>query len=280
MALSDGGGLASRLTPGESGRPLAVLIHGLTGCETGTNMFVAARHLNGLGFPVLRINLRGSDPSAATTEEHYHAGRSEDLRDALSALAPEVTAQGLLLMGFSLGGNMILKFLAEAKRDLPVRAAVTVSTPIDLAESVRKLMRRRNAVYQGWLLKRIKAQWAMTPLEDAQAQALKEARSIHAFDDSVVARFNGFEGACDYYARNGALEFLLDIPVPTLLIHARNDPWIGYEPYDNFDWRANPNLGLLMPNGGGHVGFHGSDDLTPWHCLCAGRFFERVVGER
>ena len=279
LSLSDGGRLASCLTPGEVGRPRVVLIHGLTGCETAANMVVAARHLNCLGFPVLRINLRDSNPSAATTEGHYHAGRTEDLRDALSALASEVTAEGLLLMGFSLGGNMMLKFLAETGRDFPVRAAVAVSTPIDLAESAIRLMRRRNAFYHGWLLKRMKAQWAMPPLKDALARALREARSILEFDDGVVSRINGFEGAREYYQRNGALAFLSDIPVPTLLIHARNDPWIGSEPYEHFDWRSNRNLVLLMSNGGGHVGFHGSAGPTPWHCLCAGRFFEGIIGE-
>jgi len=277
LPLADGGGLATRLTPGEDGLPLAVLIHGLTGCETATNMVVAARHLNDLGFPVLRVNLRGSDPSAATTTGHYHAGRTEDLRDVLSGLDPALSKSGLLLMGFSLGGNMLLKFLAEFGANFPVRAAVAVSTPIDLAEPAVRLMRRRNAVYHNWLLKRMKAQWAESGLTGDPATALGEARSLLEFDDRIVAPVNGFEGAADYYRQNSAQAFLADITVPTLLIHARNDPWIGREPYERFDWSGNTNLGLLMAPGGGHLGFHSSQGMTPWHCVCAGRFFEAVV---
>lgn len=278
LPLSDGGGLAARLTPGEGGRPLAVLIHGLTGCETATNMVHAARHLNDLGFPVLRLNLRGSEPSKSTAAGHYHAGRTEDLRDALAGLDPALTASGLLLMGFSLGGNMLLKFLAEHGGDFPVRAAVAVSTPIDLAESAARLMRGRNAIYQGWLLRRMKDQWADTPLSGDPESALREARSIVEFDHRIVAPVNGFRGAGEYYAQCSAKAYLADIRVPALLIHARNDPWIGTGPYDDYDWSANPNLGLLMAPGGGHVGFHDTQGRTPWHCVCAGRFFEGIVG--
>ncbi len=277
LPLTDGGDLVARLTEGEDGLPLVVLIHGLTGCETATNMVVAARHMNGLGFPILRLNLRGSEPSAATSEGHYHAGRTEDLADVLTALTPEVKASGLLIMGFSLGGNMLLKFLAEFGKDYPVHAAVAVSTPIDLAESAIRLMRRRNAVYHSWLLKRMKAQWSDTALSGDSAEALRDANSILEFDDRIVGPVNGFPGARAYYEHNSAERHLADISVPTLLIHARNDPWIGSEPYDRFDWGANANLGLLLAEGGGHVGFHGQQGKTPWHCVCAGRFFEGIV---
>ncbi len=278
LGLADGGRLAARLTPGEAGRPLAVLIHGLTGCETATNMIVAARHLNGLGFPVLRLNLRGSEPSRAMAAGHYHAGRTEDLRDALSALDARLPDAGLVLMGFSLGGNMLLKFLAQFGGSFPIRAAVAVSTPLDLAESAWRLMRPRNAVYHRYLLRRMKAQWAGDDLPDDATDALRTAESLYEFDDRIVAPVNGFKDAIDYYKRNSAQGFLADIPVPTLLIHARNDPWIGAAPYERYDWTGNPNLGLLMAPGGGHVGFHGTQGATPWHCVCAGRFFEGIAG--
>jgi predicted alpha/beta-fold hydrolase len=277
LPLADGGGLAARLTPGEDGLPLAVLIHGLTGCETATNMVVAARHLNGFGFPVLRVNLRGSDPSAATTTGHYHAGRTEDLRDVLAALVPALIKDGIVLIGFSLGGNMLLKFLAEFGANFPVRAAAAISAPIDLAESAARLMRRRNTIYHNWLLKRMKAQWTDSELTGDPAVALQEARSLLEFDDRIVAPVHGFEGAADYYRQNSAQAFLADITIPTLLIHASNDPWIGREAYERFDWSSNANLGLLMASGGGHVGFHSNQGPTPWHCVCTGRFFEAVV---
>ncbi|MEC8198666.1 MAG: alpha/beta fold hydrolase [Pseudomonadota bacterium] len=276
LSLSDGGKLAARLTEGESDMPLAVVIHGLTGCETATNVVVAARHLSGLGFPVLRLNLRGSEPSAKLAKGHYHAGQTKDLHDILSALDPALTEAGIVFMGFSLGGNMLLKFLAESGKDFPVRAAVAVSTPIDLAESAARLLLRRNRLYHRWLLDRMKDQWRDTPLRGNAAKALDEVTSIVQFDDRIVAPVNGFKGAKDYYKKNSAERFLKKVAVPTLLIHAQNDPWIGTAPYARFDWPSNPNLGLLMPRGGGHVGFHSRNGPTPWHCVSAGKFFKGI----
>tara|TARA_Y100001934_G_scaffold6069_1_gene8221 strand:- start:29377 stop:30381 length:1005 start_codon:yes stop_codon:yes gene_type:complete len=278
LQLSDGGKLAARLTEGEPNMPLAVVIHGLTGCETATNVVVAAHHLNGLGYSVLRINLRGAGPSASLAKGHYHAGRTKDLYDGLSSLDPALMRSGMIFMGFSLGGNMLLKFLAESAKDFPVRAAVAVSTPIDLAESADRLLLRRNWLYHHWLLKRMKDEWRDMPLKVNVAKALDEVTSIIQFDDRIVAPSNGFKDAKDYYKKNSGVQFLKRIAVPTLLIHAQNDPWIGTAPYARFDWPSNPKLGLLMSPGGGHVGFHSINGPTPWHCVSAGKFFEGISG--
>jgi predicted alpha/beta-fold hydrolase len=159
LAMRDGSGdrLAGSLTPGPGDRPLVVLIHGLSGCETSTYIRVSAAHFRARGYPVLRLNLRGAGPSRASSRGHYHAGRSEDLRDALRGLEPGLLDRGLCLIGYSLGGNMLVKFLAEHGTEFPIRAAATISAPIDLAAAARELMRPRNAVYHRWMLDRMKA---------------------------------------------------------------------------------------------------------------------------
>ena len=124
----------------------------------------------------------------------------------------------------------------------------------------------------------MKNEWRDTPLKVNAAKALEEVTSIIQFDDRIVAPANGFKGANDYYNKNSAAHFLKRIAVPTLLIHAQNDPWIGTAPYARFDWPSNPNLGLLMLPGGGHVGFHSINGPTPWHCISAGKFFESISG--
>src|SRR5512143_341355 len=134
LALADGSGdrLAAVLQqPLERRGPLAVLIHGLSGDEDSPYMLVSAAALLERGHPVLRLNLRGAGASRPLCRLQYHAGRTADLRDALAALDPALTADGLLAVGFSLGGNLLLKFLAEHAADLPVRAAAAVSAPID-----------------------------------------------------------------------------------------------------------------------------------------------------
>ncbi len=269
MADASGDRLAASLTPAPGGRPLVVLIHGLTGSEESIYMLSSARHFHALGYPVLRLNLRGAGPSRATCRGHYHAGRGEDLRDALDALDPA----GLILVGYSLGGNMLLKFLSEHGGGFPIRAAATVSAPIDLAATARHIMRPRNLIYQRRLLAGMKRGALAGGLRPAERDAVEAARTVYEFDDGFVAPHHGFGGAERYYAACSALGFLDTIPVPTLMIHAQDDPWVPAAAYLDYDWRANPRLTALIPRGGGHCGFH--DRGGTWHDRAMAAFFDQ-----
>lgn len=255
-------------------RPLVVLIHGLSGTEESFYVLKTAEHLLGCGHAVLRLNLRGAGPSRPLCRFQYHAGRSEDLAVALAGLPAPLTAAGVVAVGYSLGANMLLKFLGEGGHAVPLRAAAAVSAPLDLAGSARQMMRRRNAVYQRRLLRDMRRE-SLGPgaeVTAAERAAIRSARSIWEFDDRFSAPRNGFTDAEDYYARNAALRFLDGIAVPTLVIHALDDPWIPAAPYLAYEWRRNPNLLPLLPARGGHVGFHSSDRRGPWHDLCLGQF--------
>jgi predicted alpha/beta-fold hydrolase len=266
--------------PSTSGKPLAVLVHGLTGCADSTYMRATAAALLRDGHPVLRLNLRGAGPSRALCREHYHAGRSQDLRDALAALPAALVGAGVLAVGYSLGGNMLLKYLAEQGRGGPVAAAASVSAPIDLKATSLRFLAPRNRVYHDWLLRRMKAE-ALGPkveFSPAQRAALRRARRVYDYDDWIVAPRNGFAGAEDYYARCSALDFMPKIAVPTLVIHALDDPWIPDASYAGFAWHRHPALVPLLPERGGHVGFHGVGSKTPWHDRCVALFFDRLAG--
>lgn len=277
LPMHDGTGdrLVGVLNEGRGGerRPLAVLVHGLTGCHESGYMVASARHLTGLGYPVLRLNLRGAGPSAETCRERYHAGRGRDIADAIRALPDDLTRDGLMLVGFSLGANILLNFLADGAADLPVRAAVSVSAPIDLAASSRCILAPRNYFYQRYLLNRMRTEWAAVALTGGERTALRDARSIYAFDDGIVAPRNGFGTADRYYADCSGLRVLGRIGVPTLLIHAADDPWIPVAAYRSFDWTRNDNLTPLIAAGGGHVGFHDSLGPPTWHDRCFEAFF-------
>ncbi len=282
LPLGDASGdrLAAMLhDPGaEPGRPFAVLIHGLTGCEDSSYIRASARHLLEQGYPVLRLNLRGAGPSRPLCRFQYHAGRSEDLRDALKVLgtqAPDLAARGLVLVGYSLGANMLLKFLAEHAGDFPLRAAASVSAPIDLKATQERMMAPRNALYHRYLLGRMKAESLATPagLGDSQRRAIERIRSIYQFDDVVVAPRGGFDGAEHYYRQTSARRFLADVAVPTLVIHAMDDPWIPGRLYRQVDWTANRKLVPLLAASGGHVGFHGNGSAAAWHDRCIAQFF-------
>ncbi len=287
LPMADGSGdrLAAALHRPASGEglPLVVLLHGLTGCEDSPYMRESARYLLGLGYGVLRLNLRGAGPARASCRFQYHSGRAEDLRDALRALGrhePLLLRGGILLAGFSLGGNLLIKFLAEHGRRFPILGAVSVSAPIDLKAAQERLMTRRNALYHGYMLARMKRE-AVAPGADvgtAERAALEAARNVLEFDEVFTAPRNGFAGAEDYYRRCSGAQFLPEVGVPTLVIHALDDPWIPGEAYRAFDWSAAPDVTPLLPASGGHVGFHGRGLGLRWHDRCMAAFFAALGG--
>jgi predicted alpha/beta-fold hydrolase len=277
--LSDGSGdvLLGTLHIQKAGadRPLVVLIHGLTGSEDSVYVRVSAQALLTLGYPVLRLNLRGAGPSQGHCQHRYHAGRSEDLRQVLGLMDGRLAVRGLLLVGYSLGGNLMLKFLGEAGGRAMVLGAVSISAPIDLDRARRAIMRPRNVFYQRYLLTRLKEETRSLPLTVAEESELARVKTLYEFDDRILAPRVGFAGAEDYYRRSMALPFLGDIAVPTLIVQAEDDPWIPFATYRDYAWSANPRLLPLFAHGGGHVGFHGRGSNIPWQDRCMAEFFDR-----
>jgi predicted alpha/beta-fold hydrolase len=269
LALGDGSGdrIAAMLdSPAKAmDGPLIVLIHGLAGSEASAYLRTSsAFHLN-RGRRVLRLNLRGAGPSRATCIGHYHAGCGQDLHHALAALAPDLAAPGFFIVGYSLGGNALLNLLAS--HDLPIRGAATVSAPIEPAQAAQRFMEPRNALYHHWLLRQMK-QESTAPgalLSQAERAAIARARTIYQFDDGFIAPRNGFDSADDYYARTAGARMAGDIAVPTLMIHARDDPWIPPAAYDALMERAPDNIRIVLTEGGGHVGFHAQGHAETWH---------------
>lgn len=250
-----------------AGTPAVLLVHGLTGCSESFYMRATAAVLLDAGHAVLRLNLRGAGAGAGLARGAYHAGSSRDIAAAIAAVPDELARDGVAAVGFSLGGNMLLKHLAESGRDSGLVRAASVSAPIDLAAASRRIRAPRNAVYQHYLLRRMleAARSRGDALTPAQRHALATVRDVHDFDDRIVAPQGGFAGAEDYYARCSAGPRLDLITTPTLLIHARDDPWIPVAAYDAVAWRSLPALRALLPESGGHLGFHGDDARIGWH---------------
>jgi len=272
-------GLLDTPASGAGPGPGIVLIHGLSGSEESAYLLASAAFWLARGCSVLRLNLRGAGPSRAECRLQYHAGRTGDLRAVLAALPDGFARDGLFLVGYSLGGNMLLKFLAEHGREFPILGAASVSAPIDLAAASRRFLAPRNRVYHARLLAGMRRE-ALAPgaaTTPEEARIVREARSIWEFDERLVAPRNGFRDAAHYYAENHALRFLPEIRIPTLVIHALDDPWIPGRLYQRVDWRANPALVPRLPAGGGHVGFHARDARAPWHDRAIARFLERLA---
>jgi predicted alpha/beta-fold hydrolase len=187
----------------------------------------------------------------------------------------------LIGIGYSLGGNVLLKYLGEEGRGAALAASVVVSTPLDLAAASQRLLAPRNRFYQDYLVTRMKVEALADPesLTSPEARVVQATRTVFDFDDRFVAPRHGFAGAADYYARCSASRYLDGIRPPTLVIHGLNDPWIPAAVYHAVPWGRLPSLTPLLPRGGGHVGFHGIDSRVAWHDRCAGLFVDRVVNQ-
>lgn len=269
LPMQDGDLLAARLDrpPAPAPRPVIVLVHGLTGSESSMTAVATTRHLVGEGWTVLRLNLRGALPSRPTSLGRYHAGRTEDLVEALRRLPLDVTRRGVFLVGHSLGGNLVLKFMGEGGHDLPVVAAVAVSAPIDLAATCARMMTPRNFVYHRYMLDAMKRE-ALAPgaaLTTAERAAIAAARSVYEFDDRFVAPHFGYRDALDYYESNEARRFLAGVARPTLILHALDDPWIPAACYTAVDWSRLPMIEAALSPHGGHLGYHGIGSRIAWH---------------
>ena len=282
LAMPDGDRLAARLDRpvGPMTRPLIVLVHGLAGSEASRSVVASARHLYGRGWGVLRLNLRGALPSRPTAAGHYHAGRTEDLAEALRGLPADLTRHGVILIGQSLGGNLVLKFMGEGGHGLPVLTSVAVSAPIDLAATCARMLSWRNFPYQRAMLEAMKRD-ALAPgaaLSPAERAAVTAAKNVYEFDDRFIAPRFGYRDAKDYYERNAARHFLAGIARPALILHALDDPWIPGACYTAIDWPRLPMIEAVLTPRGGHLGFHGRGSRVPWHDRVTAWWLARKFG--
>jgi len=271
LPMSDGDILVASLNmPADPPkRPLIILVHGLTGSENSVNIISAANYLVQKSWRVLRINLRGTMPTRPQAKGHYHAGKTEDLSQALHQLPPKFLNNGAILIGHSLGGNLILKFLGEGLGDKNILGGVSISSPLILRETCTQMMKPRNFFYHRHILKAMKEE-ALAPgaeLSRSQIQAITSAQSIYDFDHNFIAPLFGYQDADDYYINNSSGRFLSDISKPTLIIHALNDPWIPPKVYLETQWDLYPTIQTKITKSGGHLGFHGKTNKVAWHNL-------------
>ncbi len=257
FTMADGDRLSADLHAVEwaGQRPLVILIHGLTGSAESYSNRNSAATLLAAGYPILNLNLRGAPANARYCTGIYHSGRSEDLREILDLLPEAWGRAGLFLIGYSLGANMLLKFLGEQGADTRLLGAMAVCAPFDLSLTAQRFLLRRNRFYHNRLLAQMKRH-AAALCDPPSPALLAQIDTTWAFDDLFVAPRNGFAGAEDYYARCSAKGFVHAIQVPTVLIHPHDDPWIPIAPYLAVDWAQIPAVTPVFPAAGGHVGFH------------------------
>jgi predicted alpha/beta-fold hydrolase len=276
IAPIDAGGLNIAVNHPQAGRgeKALILVHGLGGNETSTYMVSSARYFLALGYRVFRVNCRGVGPSADSSEPPYSAGLTGDLRAVVRRVSQYCPDLPLLLMGYSLGGQLSLRMLGESDVPAALRSCVTVSAPLNLAHAQHKLERLRNTVYVKYVVNNMRKDMAALQHPRIKVSPNK-LNSIRDFDEHIIAPAFGFKGADDYYARVSCFDLLLHIDRPTLAIHAEDDPWIPAQDYRDAQWPTQVPAGALLVGSGGHVGFHSRGVDQPWYDSAAQLFFEK-----
>lgn len=258
------------------GAPLMILVHGLEGSSDSTYMRWMARDALAAGFDVLRMNVRNCGGTERLCPTLYHSGLTTDLR----TLVEQLPDRRLFLVGFSMGGNQVLKLAGEWGEQPPAHLAAicAISAPIDLAAGARLLDEPRNRIYQVRFLRglraRVRRKARLWPALYSTA-SLVGVRSIVDFDHRVTAPAFGFRDAWDYYQQSSAQRYLAAIRVPSLLIQAQDDPFVPFETFRRLP--ANPALELLAPQHGGHVSFLSRTPPRFWAARQVVRFCQAYV---
>ena len=261
---------------GTSGRPdpgssrAVVVCHGLEGTSRRAYVKGSVRALNRAGWDAAAVNYRGCSGQPNRLLRSYHAGATDDLHEVVSHVRDAGKYETMALVGFSLGGNLVLKYIGEQVFSVPdeVKMAAVVSAPCDLASSVEEIGKLRNWIYQKRFLRMlhdtIRAKMKAMPgkLNDDNYSSI---RSLRDFDDRY-APMQGFADADDYYSKPSSGQFLSDIGIPTLIINARDDPFLSPQCYPVKVAGKSKYLHLEMPRHGGHMGFVSSyKDGSYWH---------------
>lgn len=240
-------------------KKVLIILHGLEGNAERPYVTGLARHFIRNGWDVAAMNFRSCSGELNRLYSSYNAGASDDLEEVIKHILYKQSYEILSLNGFSLGGNLMLKYLGE-EREHPkeLKAAIAISTPCDLYLSLKKLEEPQNRFYSRRFVKKLKNQLLLRQEKFPDRIKKKDiiaCKSLYEIDDLYTGKAHGFLHAHDYYEKSSSLQFLPDIKVPTLLINARNDHFLSVNSSPIEIAEEHPYLHLEMPQYGGHVGF-------------------------
>jgi predicted alpha/beta-fold hydrolase len=249
--------------PENRSRVLTVIaLHGLEGSSESHYMMGIAEKGLAAGMNVIRMNQRNCGGEGCETPTLYHSGRSGDVAAVAQYLIEHDGIERFALVGYSMGGNLVLKCAGEWGGEAPPQfRAVAVACPaLDLAASADALHLPSNRLYESyfvWKLRRRMREKARLHPDRYDASRLSGIRTLRDFDDRITAPYSGFHDADDYYHRASAARVVDRIAVPTLILHARNDPFVRLTPDTRQKIAANPNITLIETADGGHCSFIG-----------------------
>lgn len=265
--------------PRSKSRGHIIFVHGLEGSAGAGYIQSFSQYALEHGFTVHRMNLRTCGGTEDLCETMYHSGLTGDLYEIAKRIRSQ-TGNPVFLVGFSLGGNMVLKLAGELGHTSLLAGVCAVSTPIDLAGCVRTLDRPANILYARRFLdrlrQRVRRKSKLAPHIYAET-GLRDVKTIWDFDDRFTAPLFGFGTAANYYETQSAIRYLDAIRVPSLLIAAKDDPLVPFTVYSHPAFRTNSALTLIAPEFGGHLGFLSRRKPRFWVDIVALQWIQRLL---
>lgn len=247
-------------------KKMVILLHGLEGHGQRPYITGSAKIFNQAGYDACAVNFRGCSGETNKMFRSYHSGATEDLEAVIDYVIGMDKYSEVYIKGFSLGGNMTLKYLGEGRK-VPeqVKAAVAVSVPCDLHDALIQLLKPKNILYAKRFRNHLVAKlWAKHPKypNDITVKEIRAIKNLKDFDDIYTSKAHGFENAIDYYNKCSSNQFLKGIQIPSLIINAKNDSFLGASCYPEEEAWKNNSVYLKMPVYGGHVGFYDSTNIS------------------
>lgn len=254
---------------------LTIICHGLEGSASRPYIKGMAKTFGNNGFDILAINYRGCSGEMNRLKRFYHSGATEDIKLVVDHSVNEGRYENIVMIGFSMGGNLVLKYLGETGSDLPkeISKAIVFSVPLLLEKSSLKLEKPYNYFYKKRFLKHLREK---VYLKDAvfpdfyPVEELKTITTLFEFDELITAPIHGFKSASDYYTRSSSMFYLEEIQIPVKVVNSYNDTFIAKECFEVSHLNKKRNITFSFQEKGGHCGFasFGQDGLY-WSELLA-----------
>ena len=243
-------------------KTIVIALHGLEGSSKSKYIVSIANQLNKNNIDIVAVNFRGCSGEQNRVYSSYHSGRTEDLNAVIQYITDYYSYQKIILLGFSLGGNMALKYLGEHNHNLHknITCALAISVPCDLASSSEALKHPRNFIYMKRFLRTLKSKtlekltnFPNAPLDNKK---IENVRNFYDYDTLFTAPANGFLSAEDYWEQSSCKKYLQNINIPTLLVISKDDTFLGESCYPFEIAKNHTYLHLEVTKYGGHVGFN------------------------
>jgi predicted alpha/beta-fold hydrolase len=264
-------------------RLTAVLVHGLEGSSDSRYIQGVTVRAWAAGYNVVRMNMRNCGDTDTLTPTLYHSGLSGDVGAVVNYFADKFGLKRVALVGYSMGGNLVMKLAGEWGKRSPLVAVAAVCPAVDLAPGSDALHEPSNRVYEYRFLKGLMRRYhrkaSLFP-DRYQVGGIGPIRSLREFDDRIVSRYCGFRDADDYYYRAAAARVVDGIAVPTLVLYAEDDPFVRILPETRARLLANPHIDFVTTSHGGHCAFlsHDRGDEIHWAEATVIRYLEAVTG--